>query len=75
MLAGTFQNRDRARTNAAFACERLGRYRMPFAWTAVYLMSVISQANTLDSEKDQSLSDGIGMCCICVAFALNALCH
>jgi hypothetical protein len=34
---------------------------MPFAWTAVYLMSVINQANTLDAEKEQqSSSDSLG---------------
>jgi len=55
------QNRDRARANAAYYCERLGRYRMPFAWTAVYLMNVISSANSLDAEKElQSRSDSLG---------------
>ena len=55
------QNRDRARVNAAYYCERLGRYRMPFAWTAVYLMNVITSANSLDVEKEQqSQSDSLG---------------
>jgi len=56
------QNRDRARANAAYYCERLGRYRMPFAWTAVYLMNVITSANSLDAENEQqqSHSDSLG---------------
>jgi len=37
---------------------------MPFAWTAVYLMSVINQANTLDAEKEQQLqTDSLGKYC------------
>lgn len=36
------------------ACERLGKYRMPFAWTAVYLMNIISGSNSLD--RDSSIS-------------------
>jgi len=33
---------------------------MPFAWTAVYLMNVITSANSLDQEKEQQRSDSLG---------------
>ena len=39
------KNRDKLKTNVAFYCERLGKYRMPFAWTAVYLLDVFSGIN------------------------------
>lgn len=30
------------RTAAVLNCERLGKYRMPFAWTAIHLIDIIS---------------------------------
>ena len=44
------QNREKARVNAAYYCERLGQYRMPFAWTAIYLMNIVTGANSLERE-------------------------
>lgn len=35
---------DRLKSNAAQFCERLGKYRMPFAWTAIYLMNIVTGA-------------------------------
>ena len=34
-------NMDKARSNAMDACSRLGAYRMPFAWTAIWLQNII----------------------------------
>jgi hypothetical protein len=44
---------DKARANAYDACNRLGKYRMPFAWTAIWLQNIIKgkdalQGSTLD---------------------------
>ena len=33
-----------------YYCERLGQYRMPFAWTAIYLMNIVTGANSLERE-------------------------
>lgn len=35
------KNKDKVKAAAAAACERLGRYRMPLAWTAIHLSGVI----------------------------------
>ncbi|XP_052826042.1 dedicator of cytokinesis protein 7 isoform X2 [Octopus bimaculoides] len=45
---------EKHKSNAVQFCERLGKYRMPFAWTAIYLMNVISGAGSL--ERDSSMS-------------------
>lgn len=37
------------RAAAAAACERLGRYRMPLAWTAIHLSGVIGGGGDADS--------------------------
>lgn len=59
------KNRDKVRIAACSACERLGSYRMPFAWTAVYLMNVVNGVGSLDSrdsyhEKDSSSASNLG---------------
>ncbi|KAJ3599218.1 hypothetical protein NHX12_033181 [Muraenolepis orangiensis] len=43
-------------------CQRLGRYRMPFAWTAIHLMNIVSSAGSLerDTELEMSLSERKG---------------
>lgn len=33
-------------------CTRLGRYRMPFAWTAVHLANIVSSAGPPDRDSD-----------------------
>ncbi|KAF7997149.1 hypothetical protein HCN44_005426 [Aphidius gifuensis] len=35
------KNKDKVKAAAIAACERLGRYRMPLAWTAIHLSGVI----------------------------------
>ncbi|XP_041982163.1 dedicator of cytokinesis protein 7 isoform X2 [Aricia agestis] len=44
------KNREKVRAGAAAACARLGRYRMPLAWSAVSLLSVLSGAG--DTPQD-----------------------
>ncbi|XP_067118403.1 dedicator of cytokinesis protein 7 isoform X1 [Centruroides vittatus] len=46
------KNRDKVKANAAATCDRLGNYRMPFAWTAIYLLNIINGVNNM--ERDPS---------------------
>lgn len=47
--------RDKMYVNSLQFCERLGRYRMPFAWTAVNLMSILQlELNDDDDTLNQS---------------------
>lgn len=52
------QNRDKVKANAVACCDRLGKHKMPFAWTAIYLANVVSGMNSLEremsGEKDTS---------------------
>ncbi|XP_052775389.1 dedicator of cytokinesis protein 7-like isoform X2 [Mya arenaria] len=41
---------EKYRSNAAQFCERLGKYRMPFAWTAIYLMNIVNGAHSHERE-------------------------
>ncbi|XP_053393820.1 dedicator of cytokinesis protein 7-like isoform X3 [Mercenaria mercenaria] len=41
---------DKYRANAAQFCDRLGKYRMPFAWTAIYLMNIVNGAHSYERE-------------------------
>ncbi|XP_077118085.1 dedicator of cytokinesis protein 6 isoform X6 [Ranitomeya variabilis] len=43
---------DKLRAQAEQFCSRLGRYRMPFAWTAIHLMNIINSAVTSDRDSD-----------------------
>lgn len=53
--------------NAAQCCERLGKYRMPFAWTAINLMNVVTGVNSLErdscSDKESTGSNSLGQFC------------
>lgn len=42
-------------------CTRMGRYHMPFAWTAIHLSHIVSGAGLL--EKGASESEGGKLCC------------
>ncbi|XP_022240544.1 dedicator of cytokinesis protein 7-like isoform X2 [Limulus polyphemus] len=57
------KNRDKVKSNAVSSCDRLGKYRMPFAWTAIYLMNIFNGVNSLDrdsvSNKDGSRSNSL----------------
>ncbi|XP_062827498.1 dedicator of cytokinesis protein 6 isoform X1 [Anolis carolinensis] len=41
-------------------CNRLGRYRMPFAWTAIHLMNIINSTGLLERDASESESDRRG---------------
>ncbi|KAK6180566.1 hypothetical protein SNE40_012697 [Patella caerulea] len=41
---------EKYRTQASQFCERLGSYRMPFAWTAIYLMNIVTGGGSLERE-------------------------
>ncbi|KAG4065416.1 hypothetical protein HA402_002814 [Bradysia odoriphaga] len=51
------QTRDKAKSNATDFCDRLGKYRMPFAWTGIYLTNVFSGDNLEKTDKDR---DSVG---------------
>uniref|UniRef100_A0A8C7VN35 Dedicator of cytokinesis 8 n=1 Tax=Oncorhynchus mykiss TaxID=8022 RepID=A0A8C7VN35_ONCMY len=54
---------EKLRNQSEMFCQRLGRYRMPFAWATVNIMNVISTA-TLD--RDTTDSDSLNGRCGCV---------
>ncbi|KAF6093399.1 dedicator of cytokinesis 6 [Phyllostomus discolor] len=53
--ADTAKNKEKLeklRLAAEQFCTRLGRYRMPFAWTAVHLANIVSSAGQPDRDSD-----------------------
>uniref|UniRef100_A0A4W5RXC4 Dedicator of cytokinesis 7 n=1 Tax=Hucho hucho TaxID=62062 RepID=A0A4W5RXC4_9TELE len=48
---------DKLRSQSEQFCTRLGRYRMPFAWTAIHLMNIVNSAGSL--ERDTELEIGL----------------
>lgn len=50
--------REKAKSNAADYCDRLGKYRMPFAWTGIYLTNIFNGdgVETSKEEKDRNES-------------------
>ena len=55
---------EKVKANAKYCCERLGAYRMPFAWTAVHLMHIINGASSLDRNSDGDLGKFYLFLCI-----------
>ena len=52
-------NLDKVRQNAYDACNRLGKYKMPFAWTAVWLHNIIKERREMgDSGGSDAESTG-----------------
>lgn len=58
--------REKAKSNAADFCERLGKYRMPFAWTGIYLNSIFNGENVenkdaagANAEKDTTVGGNL----------------
>lgn len=51
-----FQQREKVRSSVLGSVDRLGKYRMPFAWTAIHLIDIISGAASADpgpvADKD-----------------------
>lgn len=66
ILLLVFQNKDKLeklRVQAETFCQRLGRYRMPFAWATVNIMDVISTAAIdRDVTDSDSLKGGVSLC-------------
>ncbi|KAL1374744.1 hypothetical protein pipiens_004834 [Culex pipiens pipiens] len=46
--------RDKAKSNAADFCDRLGKYRMPFAWTGIYLTNIFNGDNIENDRESMS---------------------
>lgn len=47
------------RAAAVANCERLGKYRMPFAWTAIHLVDIVTGKNPtpdVGSVQDKDIS-------------------
>uniref|UniRef100_UPI00358FDEC1 dedicator of cytokinesis protein 7-like isoform X3 n=1 Tax=Myxine glutinosa TaxID=7769 RepID=UPI00358FDEC1 len=47
---------EKLRTQAEIFSQRLGKYRMPFAWTAIHLLNIINSVGSL--ERDGGEVDG-----------------
>uniref|UniRef100_A0A4W5QM69 Dedicator of cytokinesis 6 n=1 Tax=Hucho hucho TaxID=62062 RepID=A0A4W5QM69_9TELE len=45
---------EKLRLQAETSCSRLGRYRMPFAWTAIHLVNIVSSVGGLDRSDPDS---------------------
>ncbi|KAL0197122.1 hypothetical protein M9458_005662 [Cirrhinus mrigala] len=45
---------EKLRTQAEQMCTRLGRFRMPFAWTAIHLLNIVSSVGGLDRSDSDS---------------------
>ncbi|ESP02458.1 hypothetical protein LOTGIDRAFT_199704 [Lottia gigantea] len=48
---------EKYRSQAGQFCDRLGSYRMPFAWTAIYLMNIVTGGGSLEREPSRSKDD------------------
>ncbi|XP_012734020.1 dedicator of cytokinesis protein 7 isoform X2 [Fundulus heteroclitus] len=48
---------EKLRLQAEQACTRLGRFRMPFAWTAIHLLNIVSTVGGLDRSDPDSDSE------------------
>ncbi|XP_073090158.1 dedicator of cytokinesis protein 7 isoform X9 [Manis javanica] len=44
---------EKLRSQADQFCQRLGKYRMPFAWTAIHLMNIVSSAGSLERDSTE----------------------
>uniref|UniRef100_A0A8C0IMJ0 C2 DOCK-type domain-containing protein n=1 Tax=Chelonoidis abingdonii TaxID=106734 RepID=A0A8C0IMJ0_CHEAB len=51
---------EKLRGAAEQFCSRLGRYRMPFAWTAIHLLNIISTAGSLEHDPTDAESERRG---------------
>ncbi|XP_026516345.2 dedicator of cytokinesis protein 6 [Terrapene carolina triunguis] len=51
---------EKLRGAAEQFCSRLGRYRMPFAWTAIHLLNIVSTAGSLERDPADAESERRG---------------
>nr|XP_037877673.1 dedicator of cytokinesis protein 7 isoform X2 [Bombyx mori] len=54
------KNREKVRASAQAACSRLGKYRMPLAWSAVSLLNILSGSNSLDRDQPDKDTLSVG---------------
>ncbi|CAG9858416.1 unnamed protein product [Phyllotreta striolata] len=52
------KNRDKLKSIAVSVCERLGKYRQAFAWTAINLVNVINGGNSMERDFDRDSTGG-----------------
>ncbi|KAK5856107.1 hypothetical protein PBY51_007726 [Eleginops maclovinus] len=52
---------EKLRLQADQSCSRLGRFRMPFAWTAIHLLNIVSSVGGLDRSDPDSDSERKGL--------------
>lgn len=45
---------EKLRLQAEQSCSRLGHFRMPFAWTAIHLLNIVSSVGGLDRSDPDS---------------------
>uniref|UniRef100_A0A8C4PKN3 Dedicator of cytokinesis 7 n=1 Tax=Equus asinus asinus TaxID=83772 RepID=A0A8C4PKN3_EQUAS len=64
---------EKLKSQADQFCQRLGKYRMPFAWTAIHLMNIVSSAGSLERDSTEvEISTG-GKSVLCKV-SLNPYC-
>uniref|UniRef100_A0A8C1H180 Dedicator of cytokinesis 7 n=1 Tax=Cyprinus carpio TaxID=7962 RepID=A0A8C1H180_CYPCA len=51
---------EKLRSQSEQFCQRLGRYRMPFAWTAIHLMNIVNSAERKGSWSERRNSSIVG---------------
>uniref|UniRef100_A0A7N8X0U7 Dedicator of cytokinesis protein 7-like n=1 Tax=Mastacembelus armatus TaxID=205130 RepID=A0A7N8X0U7_9TELE len=51
---------EKLRLQSEQSCSRLGRFRMPFAWTAIHLLNIVSSVGGLDRSDPDSDSERKG---------------
>lgn len=56
MKEATDKVREKAKQTSKWFCERLGKYRMPFAWTAIHLMNIVDSATNLKPMQEATSS-------------------
>lgn len=72
---------EKLRLQAEQSCVRLGRFRMPFAWTAIHLLNIVSSVGGLDRSDPDSDSGTViqshpqfcKMLLVCMHRAFNLL--
>ncbi|XP_034047220.1 dedicator of cytokinesis protein 7-like isoform X1 [Thalassophryne amazonica] len=52
---------EKLRQQAEQSCSRLGQFRMPFAWTAIHLLNIVSSVGGLDRLEPDSDSERKGL--------------
>uniref|UniRef100_A0A4W3H0W9 Dedicator of cytokinesis 6 n=1 Tax=Callorhinchus milii TaxID=7868 RepID=A0A4W3H0W9_CALMI len=51
---------EKLKNQADQFCTKLGKFRMPFAWTAIHLMNIVNSAGSLERDSSDSETDRKG---------------